>query len=333
MVEHALLFACAAAMLSVIAERLHARRVARAARLAFGARGAATTGLAWIPFARPVAIFAGVFGAYILMRFDPVEVESQPKKAASRHLLICMDVSPSMQIVDAGPDSKKISRADWSGKLMQGVLDRIDMQDTRISMVVYYTDALVMFEDTFDKEVIRNALDGLPLYAGFRAGATDIRRGIEKSFEIAKKWPEDSATLIVVGDGDSEHAVESVRMPLSIADTIVIGVGDPNRPTIVNGHNSNQDTLSLRQLAARLGGVYHQGNTKHIPSEVLQNLSMISPRISEKMSLQDIALWTLVSSAGVLGLSTPILLAFGTPRSYRQRIGQPPDRAEVRGVA
>ena len=332
MVSGAIIFAVAAALLSVIAEHIHARRVMKVARLAFGPSGKPAWLFGMLPKLRPIAIALGVFGAIVLMKYDPVQVERLPTKAASRHLLICMDVSPSMQISDAGPDPTKISRALWSGKLMQGVLDRIDMQTTRISLVAYYTDALVILEDTFDKEVIRNALDGLPLYAGFKPGATDMRKGVQASLDLARKWPENSATLVIVGDGDNQNQIESSRIPNSIADTIVVGVGDPDRATIINGHSSRQDTLSLRQLAARLGGYYHQGNSRHLPSEVIDKLSMLSPTVTEKWTLREIALVCLISSCICLGMMNPILLAFGTPRQYRNRIGGNPPASRSESV-
>ena len=332
MVETAVAFALLAAICSAIAERMHARRVRQIARLAFGPSGRALVLCATLQVLRPIAIACGVFGAIVLMQYDPVQVERSPTKAASRHLLICMDVSPSMQIADSGPESTKVSRALWSGRLMQGVLDRIDMQNTRISLVAYYTDALVILEDTFDKEVIRNALDGLPLYAGFKPGATDMRKGVQTALELARKWPENSATLIVVGDGDHQHQVDSLRVPVSIADTIVVGVGDPDRATIINGHSSRQDSLSLRQLAARLGGYYHQGNTRHLPSEVIDQLSMLSPRVTEQLSLREVALWSLIFSCVCLGVLTPILLAFGTPQTYRRSIGTPTSNDGIEGI-
>jgi hypothetical protein len=47
-----------------------------------------------------------------------------------------------MQIKDAGPDAEKVSRARWAGKLTQAILDRLDMKDTRITLVGFYTKAL-----------------------------------------------------------------------------------------------------------------------------------------------------------------------------------------------
>lgn len=93
--------------------------------------------------------------------------------------------------------------------------------------------------------VVRNLLDGLPLYAAFESGPTKLSSGVNEALNYARKWEAKSATLVVISDGDSEEKIAVRLIPSSIADTIVIGVGDPMRPTMVSGHRSTQDTTSL----------------------------------------------------------------------------------------
>ncbi|MFZ4573754.1 MAG: vWA domain-containing protein [Phycisphaerales bacterium] len=315
-------------LLAAIGEWLHARRVDRVARLAFGPGGRPAAWTVVVPWLRPLAAGAACWGALFLAGYDPIEIDRRPTREASKHLLICLDVSPSMQIKDSGPETEKQSRAIWAGKVVQGVLDRLDMETTRISLVAFYTDALPVLTETFDKDVVRNALDGLPMYAGFKGGATDVQMGVNKCLEIARPWPSKSATLLVVSDGDTLTSPMSSYIPDAIADTIVIGVGDPIRASIVGGHGSKQDTMSLKQLAARLGGIYHEGNTKHLPTEVLEKLTMLSPRTGLGIGLRELALTALVSGASFLALATPMLLAFGRPRSYSKARREVTVRAE-----
>ncbi len=61
-------------------------------------------------------------------------------------------------------------------------------------------------------------------------------------------------------------------MPASIGHALVVGVGNPRQGSFINGRNSKQDVSTLRQLAIRLGGIYHDGNEKHIGSEVIQEI-------------------------------------------------------------
>ena len=96
----------------------------------------------------------------------------------------------------------------------------------------------------------------------------------------------------------------------------MIGVGDPYRSLAIAGHSSRQDTTSLKQLAARLGGHYHQGNEKHLPSSILEELTMIEPRLSDQTSLRELALLLTGLSAVVLAAITPALALLGRRRDF-----------------
>ena len=316
MVTPDLLLATVAAALVAFGEASHRRRVRRVARLAFGPRGRAAWWTPAVAPARVLATFLATLGLLFLLRYDPVEIEARPSKAASKHLLVLLDASPSMQVKDAGPEEPRMSRAAWAGKVAQGILDRLDMDTTRITIVAFYTDALPIVQDTFDKEVIRNALDGLPMYIAFKPGPTNVQVGLEKGFEIARPWPQRSTTLLILSDGDSNATSPPSNMPSSIADTIVVGVGDAVRTTVVGGHSSRQDAMSLRQLAARLRGYYHDGNRKHLPSEVLDRLTMIAPHVGDRWTPRDLALWATGIGAFTLALAVLGLMLFGRPRAY-----------------
>ena len=302
-----------------IAEWLHARRVARVARLAFGPSGRASRWTIVVAPSRTIAAALATWGLMFLVTYDPIEIDRKPAKIASNHLLVLLDVSPSMQLKDSGAEAQGISRAKRAGEVVQAVLDRLDMENTRISIVAFYTDALAIVQDTFDKEVIRNALDGLPMYTAFESGPTDLKKGLVKAFEIARLWPADSATLLIVTDGDVATGIPSV-IPSSIADTIVVGLGDPVKSSDVNGHASRQDTMGLRQLATRLGGFYHDGNRKHLPSDVVNSLTMIAPRVGGNWSVRDLALLAVGIGCSTLAFIGPLLTLFGRPRSFAREI-------------
>ena len=312
----ALWIAIAVAVLVLLAEILHHRRIRRVAHLAFGPDGRPA---AWTSIASPLRVFAAAaatWGLLVLASADPAVREETPTREASRHLLIALDVSPSMQLVDAGPDAEKESRAIRAGRIVQGVLDRLDASTTRVSLVAFYTDALPVLTETFDKEVVRNALDGLPMSTAFESGATKITEGVTKSLETARSWMPGTATLLVVSDGDELTSTAIPALPASIADVLVVGVGDPQQTMSVGGHASRQDTVSLKQLAARLGGIYHQGNTRHPPSRLLEDLTMIEPRLSDGDGLRELAIYSSVAGVSALALLGPLLSLAGRPRSW-----------------
>jgi Ca-activated chloride channel family protein len=304
------------AAVTAAAEWLHARRVRRVARLAFGPAGRPAFWVPAAPVLRVVAATAVAWGALMLVMLDPQIASDEEPGPASKHVLIALDVSPSMLLEDAGPDREKLKRAVWGGKVVQGILDRLDMSTTRVSLVAFYTKALPVFIETADKEVVRNALDGLQMYPAFEAGETKLQEGVEGALEVARAWMPGTATLVVLSDGDALPASLPGRLPPAIADAIVIGVGDPYQSSVVAGHASRQDAASLKQLAARLGGVYHDGNRKHLPSELIAGLTMIQPRLSDGTSLRELALAALAGGAGVLAVLPVLLSVFGRPRPF-----------------
>lgn len=312
----ALLAAVAALLLATFGEWMHAKRTARIARLAFGEAGRPARWTVIAPFVRVLGLTLTAFGAAILFQFDPIESDDTPNPRASRQLLVVLDVSPSMNLKDSGPDTEKIMRGVWAGKVLQGILDRIDMKDTRISLIAFYTKALPMLQDTTDKNLLPNLMDGLPLYTAFKSGDTDMQSGIDAAFAMAKGWARGSTTLVVISDGDLTKTVNPGPRPASIADVIVIGVGDPVRGMVLSGHNSRQDAWVLKTLAGRLDGYYHDGNTKHLPSEIIDQLTMIAPRVGDVLSLREAGLVALAFGCAALGLIGPLLLWFGTPRGY-----------------
>jgi Ca-activated chloride channel homolog len=325
------LIALGALLVASAAEWLHARRVARVSHLAFGPRGKPSLWVEAVPSLRCASVAAIAWGAAALAQYDPVQNYGKPKREASKQLIICMDVSPSMQLKDAGPNPEKVSRAIWAGKVVQGILDRLDSETTRVTLYAFYTGALPIVQETFDKEVIRNALDGLPMYVAFESGPTDMHKGVAKTLDHAKIWAAKSAMLVIVSDGDSSANQAPLRVPDSIADTVVIGVGDPYRSTMINGHSSRQDSDSLKQLAARLGGMYHNGNEKHLPTNVLDGLSVTNPRDSSSIGVREAALIAITSGASILTLLGPALVMFGRPRGFRRARAEVSRRADGRG--
>jgi Ca-activated chloride channel family protein len=333
----AFLVAAAAALLATLAEWLHARRVRRVERLAFGPKGPAAWTVA-VPPLRVLAFALTAWGATVLLFYTSERTSTKAKREASQHLLVALDVSPSMHLADSGPRTglsssaktpgattslapgskpERMKRAAWAGELVKGILDRLDPDTTRMSVVAFYSDALPIVTETFEKEVVANILDGLPMYVAFEGGGTNVAKGIEKAFEIARPWPEKSATLVIVSDGDSMDAKLPTRRPDSIADVIVIGVGDPKSALMVGGHRSRQDAEGLKRIALQLGGLYHDGNERQLPSSVLDGLSMITPQGTDAIGLRESALVAVGAGGSVLAFLGPTLLLFGTRRSMR----------------
>ncbi|MFN5195693.1 MAG: vWA domain-containing protein [Planctomyces sp.] len=308
-----LLSGLAALLLAGLAEWLHARRVRRVAILAFGpARRPAR----WATGAGPLRCLAaaGLVWALLVLfwlppnRRTPGQDRPVPFEKL-KHVILVLDVSPSMRLRDAGTTSDQ-SRMVRAREVMESWFRRIPMNEYRVSILATYTKALPVVEDTRDIAVVENVLNDLPMHFAFQAGETNLFSGLEAAAEMARGWRPRSTTIVLVSDGDTVPATGMPAMPAAVADVVVVGIGDPVNGTFLNGRNSKQDVSTLRQIAARLRGFYHNGNDKHLPSELLRRLTL-SAEGAERLDWgwREWAQLILLLSASILA-GLPILLNF-----------------------
>jgi Ca-activated chloride channel family protein len=308
--------AAGAFALSVGAEWLHARRARRVAHLAFGPEGAPAAWTRAAPLLRCLSLSALAFGLVALLFVPPraFDAEGEVKRDDSdpQHVLLVLDVSPSMKLKDAGPkrDKTRMARA---REIMESFFDRVPLKDWRVSVVAFYTGAIPVVEDTSDFEVVRNILGDLPMNYAFQSGKTELFAGLKGAAEMAEKWKRDSATVIVVSDGDTVPASGMPRLPPSVRSVLVVGVGDSKAGSFIDGRNSRQDVSTLRQVATRLGGTFFDGNEKHLPSALVAEAAWREGDDDlVSWGLREFALCAVVAGAAVLS-SLPLLLArFGT---------------------
>jgi Ca-activated chloride channel family protein len=307
----ALLTALSLALLTALAEWLHLRRCQHVARLAFGPSGQPRPWTRFVPLLRVVAVAALAWGLVTLTLIRPRSARSeQIPEGGYRHLLLALDVSPSMQLKDAGPAAEQ-TRARRANEVMTSLLERIVLDQVRVSIVAFYTSAKPVVIDTYDIEVVRNALNDLPLDIAFDSGKTVLLEGVRQAAELAKPWQPDSTTLVIVSDGDTIPDTGMPDLPRSIRRTLVVGVGDPRAGRFIDGHQSRQDVATLRQLATRLRGDYFNANEKQLPSPLLTALSHSLPlRDTHQRGRRELALAAVGTGAATLAL-LPMALALG----------------------
>lgn len=312
------LVAIACMALVALAEWWQTRRTQRVAKLAFGPSGRPAAWARGVPAVRVLTMGLLAWGLTILLTEPPQVAEVEPAPEASKHVLVCLDASPSMFLEDAGPrrdeSGKYQQRMVRGGEVIQAVLDRLDAENTRITVFGVYTKAVPIVEETFDKAVVQNLFDGLPVFSAFEPGPTQLSSSISDAIEYARRWPDGSALLLVVSDGDSSDTTPIRAIPKAISDTLVIGLGQTGQATTIAGHASRQDADSLRTLAGQLRGTYIDANSRHLPSDLLNRLSIIQPRVAEGVGLRDAAVLAVVVGAGLLSLLLPALSLWGTPR-------------------
>jgi Ca-activated chloride channel family protein len=290
------------ALVAALAEWLHARRCRRVARLAFGPQSRPR---GWTRLVAPlrVAALAGVVWALVvLIAFEGSSRANDRERAANRHLLVLLDVSPSMELKDAGEGGGQ-TRRDRAAALLRSVLGRVPGDQMRITMGCFYTDALPLVKECADREVIMHFADNLPLHIAFRPGKTDLVKALNLGGEWVKELQRKSTTVLVLTDGDTVPDSGLKVMPSAVAEVIFAGVGDAARGTFIDGHLSRQDQASLSQLARRLGGHYHDGNRKQVPSELLRRLTAPDERQDRlQLDLRVLAIVVLTASAALLCL-------------------------------
>lgn len=301
----------AAVLLTALAEWLHVRRCRRVSRLAFGPTGQPRAWTVSAPWLRVAATGVLAWGLATLLHLGPQTVRREvlAPEGGYRHLIIALDVSPSMRLADAGADGKQ-TRAQRASDVLMSILQRVATDQVRVSIVAFYTGAKAVVVDTFDLEVVKNSLNDLPLDIAFNVGKTELLEGVRQSAELARSWQPDSATLVIVSDGDTMPDTGMPQRPRSIQSTLVVGVGDPLVGKYIDGHQSRQDAPTLRQLAARLRGEYFDANRRHVPSLSLAALSRTLPlRDTRERGLREAALACLGVGGFTLAV-LPVALAF-----------------------
>ena len=322
--------AFAIAALAAVGEWLHGRRVARLSRLAFGP---AARPRAWTKLAPPlrVAALAGVVWAlFTLIAFNHLSRDRDRHATVTRHLMILLDVSPSMQLTDAG-ESGNQPRAVRTAELLKSVLSRVPGDNVRFSAASFYTEARMLARECQDRELIVHFAAEVPFHFTYKPGKTDLLKSLNQTGEMMKDWPRKSTTLLVISDGDSVSPAGLKPMPSAVADVLFVGVGEAARGTFIDGHLSRQDSATLTQLARRLGGKYFDGNTRQIPSDALQKLNAEDPSSAKwQADRRLVAIAVLAASAALLCLLPLLLEWFGS--AWKARLPATPARLKRSGV-
>jgi Ca-activated chloride channel homolog len=305
--------AVVALLLILGAESLHLLRIRRLAHLAFGPRTRPAPWVRGVPLLRGLAAAALAWGLGTLLLAEPAHHSPsgtiQLREGEYRHVLMVLDVSPSMRLVDAGPGAEQ-SRMQRAREVLESFFRRVPLEMYRLSVVAVYNGAKPVVIDTRDVEVVRNILGDLPMHFAFPAGKTRLFDGLEEAVRIAKPWNPRSTTLLLVSDGDTVPAQGMPKMPASVSDVLVVGVGDPVSGKFIDGRQSRQDVSTLRQIAVRLGGIFHNGNEKHLSSTLIGDLTHIEGKnVFQRFSRREYALLCCGIGASILAL-LPLLLHF-----------------------
>lgn len=309
-----LLITIATGVLVLLAEVIHQLRIRRVKRLAFGPTGRPAAWTQLVPVFRAVSAAAVAWGLATLLFDVTPKMHKMGDRAEGdwRHLVLVLDVSPSMRLEDAGPD-KTQSRKERARNVLDSMFGRVAIGNYKITVIATYTGAKPVVIDTTDSEVVSNVLADLPMHYAFKSGETRLFDGLEEAIRISKNWAKDSTTLVIASDGDTIPPTGMPKLPPSISGTLVVGLGDPIKGSFINGRNSRQDVSALRQMALRLSGTYHDGNERHVASSVLSAVTAGGERQRLlKLTRREYALLALVLGSLILALLPMLLQILGS---------------------
>ncbi|GHC51340.1 VWA domain-containing protein [Roseibacillus persicicus] len=308
-----ILVALATTILVVVAEFVHARRVALVQPLMPQVPRAL---FVVAPLVRVLTLTALAWALTTLFLLPPKAHRSKMKSIEPKereHLLLVLDVSPSMRLQDAGEVGKD-SRSRRASSLVSSLLERVSDEKMHFTVIATYSGAKPVVKESRDREVLLNILNDLNMQYAFEVGKTRLFAGLEEAAKIAKDWRPDSATLVLISDGDTVPPSGMPRMPSSVGGALVVGVGDPMKGTLIDGRQSRQDVSTLREIANRLGGEYHDGNLKHVPTATLRSLGSLKVSAEkQQLTLREYALFA-IALASFLLASLPLILYLLTDR-------------------
>lgn len=292
-------------------EHRHARRMQSGCALAFGPSASLRRWLALLPASRGVAVSFFAWGILMLLSLDGGKIQTPPTR--TRHLMVLLDVSPSMLIPDAGPLHDQ-SRAFRAADVLLSALNRAPGNHLKISMAAFYTHAKPLVHNAEDRNLVMFMAQQLPLHIAFKSGKTNLVKSVNEAAALCSELPRDSTTFLVLSDGDTLSDTGLLPMPPSISRVIIAGVGDTSKGAFIDSHMSRQDSASLGQLARRLKGFYYDCNLQHIPSEALTTLLELAPgKTGIPWNLRLLALTSVAVGAVTLALLPWLVQRFGAP--------------------
>lgn len=298
-------------LLVLAAEKLHERRCRAVARLAAGPTGTLRRWVRVVPLVKAftlsamawalVTLLYGTGGAY------QTDHDTLDRHQSQRQVLFVADLSPSMLLRDAGSKGD-LTRAERAYEVVDGILRRLD-GEVVYSVIVFYTEALPVVVDATDAELVRNVFNGLPIRFVMKPGQTDLGTGVRRALEHLADYPAASTTVFLLTDGDATDLGTIPKLPPAVREVHILGVGDPNQGTFIDGHMSRQDTSLLSTLAGRLRGKYVDVNEKHVTTLALGQLARSSGATKSSYGLVDFAIF-LCAAAALVHALIPVALEY-----------------------
>ena len=300
-----------AGALGAFAEKMHAKRVRLSVPLAFGPTHSLAYWTKILPALRGLLIAGAVWALMTLISIDGAKAEA--RSTEERHLVVLLDVSPSMLIEDSGP-ARNQPRALRAAEVLESVLNRAPGDHLKLWLSAFYTTQKPLIQESVDRNLILYMARDVPLHIAFKSGKTNLLDAVNKTAAQCAQLRRGSTTLLVLSDGDTVSDTGLAPLPPAINKVIIAGIGDTAKGEFIDSHVSRQDTASLSQLARRLHGRFYDANTRHIPSDSIT--SLMAPTSQKNFTGVDTktAAIAIITAVALIQAGIPLLLhRFGAP--------------------
>ncbi len=311
----------------LLCEWLQSRRIKKVAELAFGPSGKPRGWTLVVPWFRAVVLACITWSlVFLLLTSDTLFVDPNSADELAEdqveNVLLLLDFSPSMMLEDAGKLGD-LSRREQMKRVVTSVVERLG-KHVRYTLVCFYTRPMPMVEDAFDKAIVYNVLDDLPIEKVMGPGKTDLAKALNKGLELVGDKLEDSTTLIMVTDGDTLEMDELQALPPSVKHALVLGVGNTREGISIDGHLSRQDPVALNIVAAYVEGTYIDVNQKLVETADIAHLVQAKDMmVTRSWNTADIAMVLFICSACLYAFLPLLQEYFGSDWSAvrRRRVG------------
>jgi len=244
------------------------------------------------PF-RLTAVALGLMA--IAMARPRVEQGDSPDKREGVDVVLCVDVSGSMDAKDFTFKGEKISRLD---ALIMAIGEFVDNRpNDRFGMIGFAKDTYLMSPMTLDGEWIKNVLKAINT-----KGGTAIGDGINASIGLLKEAKSQSKVIIAVTDGQNNTGMDPLKAAdLAKRDGIRVHTVAITQLRNVGGDAAVKDLLG--KIADRTGGLYFQAANLEAIIDVYRQIDKMEKSKFEQRKFQlyeDLYPWFVIPAFGLL---------------------------------
>ncbi len=212
--------------------------------------------------------------------------ETVASPVSGRDLMMCIDISGSMNESDLYSGGQPYSRIDVVRKVASDFIKR--REGDRIGLIMFGSQAYVQTPLTFDHRTVAHFMEEAQV--GLAGRSTAIGDAIGLGIKRLRDRPQESRVLVLLTDGsNSAGVVEPLEAARIAAESGIrihsIGVGSDDAGSILNFpvrvRRSELDEKTLIQISEITGGKYFRARDVNELQKIYQELDKLEPTDSE----------------------------------------------------